>query len=172
MDFWHFAIFREGAPKRPKMLEGCSIRFQAAQYSYFTDSERSWPPATTQYSYEFHTSLHKIPKKHVLWEFSMAHSSSGWVLILSKIFWWKNMDLQLSNAVSDVFIRHLISFLRLKVEYIWKSPKTSKDLTKTGYPDRFSASYIFCKWKRTQKRWFGFSYQTKKADCNVLQVIV
>ena len=129
MDFWHNSIFREGAPKRPEMLEGCSIRFQAAQYSYFTDSERSWPPASTQYSYEFHTSLHKMPKKHVSWEFSMAHSSSGWVLILSKIFWWKNMDLQLSNAVSDVFIRHLISFLRLKVEYIWKSPKTWHDLT-------------------------------------------
>ena len=95
LDFWHISIFREGAPKRPEMLEGCSIRFQAAQYSYFTDSERSWPPASTQYSYECHTLLHKLPKKHVLWEFSMAHSSSGWVLILSKIFWLKNMDRQL-----------------------------------------------------------------------------
>ena len=33
--------FREGASKQPEMLGGRSIRIQAAQYSYFTDSKRS-----------------------------------------------------------------------------------------------------------------------------------
>ena len=33
--------FREVAPKQPEMLGGRSIRIQAAQYSYFTDSKRS-----------------------------------------------------------------------------------------------------------------------------------
>ena len=110
------------------MLGGRSIRIQAAQYSYFTDSKRSWPPIPTQHIYKSHTSPHQVPEKHILWVFSMAHSSSGWVLILSKFFWLKNMDRQFQNAVSDVFIRHLVSFLRLKVKYIWKSPKTSPNV--------------------------------------------
>ena len=33
--------FREGVSKQPEMLGGRSIRIQAAQYSYFTDSKRS-----------------------------------------------------------------------------------------------------------------------------------
>ena len=41
LDFWHISIFREGGPKEQGMLGGRSIRFQAAQYSYFTDSKRS-----------------------------------------------------------------------------------------------------------------------------------
>ena len=110
------------------MLGGRSIRIQAAQYSYFTDSKRSWPPIPTQHIYKSHTSPHRVPEKHILCVFSMTHSSSGWVLILSNFFWLKNMDRQLQNAVSDVFIRHLVSFLRLKVKYIWKSPKTSPNV--------------------------------------------
>ena len=31
--------------------------------------------------------------------------------------------------MSDIFIRYLVIVLRLKVEYIWKSPKTWTDLT-------------------------------------------
>ena len=95
LDFWHISIFREGAPNKPGVIGRRSIGFQIAQYSYFTDSKRSWPPISTQYSYESHTSLHKLPEKHILWVFSIAHSSSGWVLILSKNFRLKNMDLQL-----------------------------------------------------------------------------
>ena len=96
-EFWIFDIFqyflkvlqtRGDIGKR-------SIGFQIAQYSYFTDSKRSWPPISTQHSYKSHTSLHKLPEKHILWVFSIAHSSSGWVLILSKNFRLKNMDLQL-----------------------------------------------------------------------------
>ena len=95
LDFLHISIFREGSPKQPEMLGGRSIRFQAAQCLYFTNSKRSISPISTQHSYESHTSLHKLPEKHILWVFSKAHSSSGWVFILSKNFRLKNMDLQL-----------------------------------------------------------------------------
>ena len=95
LDFWHFWMFRERAQNKPGVIGRRSIGFQIAQYSYFTDSKRSWPPISTQHSYESHTSLHELPEKHILWVFSKAHSSSGWVLILSKNFWLKNMDLQL-----------------------------------------------------------------------------
>ena len=40
LDFFHILIFHEGSPKQPEMLGGRSIRFQAAQYSYFTNSKR------------------------------------------------------------------------------------------------------------------------------------
>ena len=94
-DFWHISIFREGASNKPGVIWRRSIGFQIAQYSYFTDSKRSWPPIPTQHIYKSHTSPHQVPEKHILWVFSIAHSSSGWVLILSKILWLKNMGLQL-----------------------------------------------------------------------------
>ena len=89
LDFSCISKFREGASKQPEMLGGRSIRIQEAQYSYLTNSKRSWPPISTQHSYKSHTSPHKVPEKHILWVFSMAHSSSGWVLILSNFFGWK-----------------------------------------------------------------------------------
>ena len=95
--YWIFEIFQYfvNAPNKPGVTGRRSIGFQIVQYSYFTDSKRSWPPISTQHSYEPHTSLHKLPEKHILWVFLIAHSTSGWVLILSKIFRLKNMDLQL-----------------------------------------------------------------------------
>ena len=95
LDFWHISIFRKGAPNKPGVIGRRLIGFQIVQYLYFTDSKRSWPPISTQHSYESHTLLHKLPEKGILWVFKITHSSSGWVFILSKNFWLKNMDLQL-----------------------------------------------------------------------------
>ena len=94
LDFGHIWNFHEGFPKQPVMLRGRSIRFQTAQYSYFTVSNHSWPPISTLHSFGHRILLHKLAEKLILWVFSMASSSSGWVLMSSKIFALKNIDLQ------------------------------------------------------------------------------
>ena len=61
------------------------------------------------------TSHQKIVEKLKIYVFWKVYSSSGWVLKTSKIFSLKNMDSQLSNAVSDILIRFLNDFLQFQL---------------------------------------------------------
>ena len=52
----------------------------------------------------------------------MTRSSSGWVLTINIFLGFKNMDHQLSNALSAMFLRRLVMFLHFDT-YVLQNPR-------------------------------------------------